>query len=165
VRTAVEARRGLVGGGSEGPKLGALAASNKLSSRGIDPSRSPRLAPRDAAHIGCLQLDAAGRDRALSRELGLSDGRTVELSGFVSTEAGARGAFELSRFYITCCVADAVPVSVRVAPGGSLRGRLQRDDWIEVTGVLARGHRQWTVRALRIEHVKPPSDPHLSFSE
>jgi putative membrane protein len=146
-------------------QLGALAASNKLSSRGIDPSALARLASRNASHIGFLQLNAAGRDATLSRELGLSAGRPVELTGFVSTEAGTRRPFELSRFYITCCVADAVPVGVRVAPGSTLSGRLQRNDWIEVTGVLARGHREWIVQALRIEHVKPPADPYLSFSE
>ena len=42
-------------------QLGALAASNKLSSRGIDPSALARLASRDAHGIGFLQLNAAGR--------------------------------------------------------------------------------------------------------
>jgi hypothetical protein len=30
--------------------------------------------------------------------------------------------------------------------------------------VLARGHREWVVKALRIEHIKAPSDPYLSFA-
>ena len=141
-------------------QLGALAASNKLSSRGIDSSALARLASRDAKHIGFLQLNAAGRDEGLTRELGLGEGKSVELTGFVSSTGRL---FTLSRFYITCCVADAVPIGVRVSAGP--RGaKLEKDDWIDVTGALARGHREWIVRALRIEHVKPPSDPYLSFA-
>ena len=95
-------------------QLGALAASNKLSSRGIDSSALARLASRDAKHIGFLQLNAAGRDAGLTRELGLGEGKPVELTGFVS-ETGR--VFTLSRFYITCCVADAVPIGVHVSAG------------------------------------------------
>jgi len=141
-------------------QLGALAASNKLSSRGIDSAALARLASRDAKQIGFLQLNAAGRDAGLTRELGLGEGRSVELTGFVS---GTGAVFTLSRFYITCCVADAVPIGVRVSAGR--RGaKLDKDDWIDVTGVLARGHREWIVKALRIEHVNAPSDPYLSFA-
>jgi uncharacterized repeat protein (TIGR03943 family) len=141
-------------------QLGALAASNKLSSRGIDSSALARLASRDAKHVGFLQLNAAGRDQGLTRELGLAEGRSVELTGFVSKTGRP---FTLSRFYITCCVADAVPIGVRVLPRKK-DGGLERDDWIDVTGVLTRGHREWIVKALQIKHVKPPSDPYLSFT-
>jgi putative membrane protein len=141
-------------------QLGALAASNKLSSRGIDSAALARLASRDAKELGFLELNAAGRDEQLSRELGLAPGIPVELTGFVS-KPGA--SFTLSRFYITCCVADAVPIGVRVAAGR--RGqRVRRDDWLDVTGVLARGDREWIVRPLRISRTKPPSDPYLSFA-
>jgi len=116
-------------------QLGALAASNKLSSRGIDSAALARLASRDAKQIGFLQLNAAGRDGGLTRELGLGDGRSVELTGFVSDTGPV---FTLSRFYITCCVADAVPIGVHVSAGR--RGaKLAKDDWFDLTGVLARG--------------------------
>jgi putative membrane protein len=145
-------------------QLGSLAASNKLSSRGIDPSALARLASKDARVLGFLQLNAAGRDAELSSELGIAHGTPVRLVGFVSTEPLAGRPFELSRFYITCCVADAVPVGVHVAKGFVRRLELRRDDWLEVTGVLTRGRREWVVRATRIEHVDPPSDPYLSFA-
>ena len=145
-------------------QLGSLAASNKLSSRGIDPSALARLASRDASSVGFLQLNAAGRDAGLSRELGLAAGKPVKLLGFVSSHPGGRRPFELSRFYITCCVADAVPVSVHVSPGAVRRLHVQRNDWVSVTGVLARGDREWVVRAVRVEHVGAPSNPYLSFA-
>jgi len=59
-------------------------------------------------------------------------------------------------------VADAVPIGVHVMPGHG--ATLKRDDWVDVTGVLSRGHREWVVRALAIRHIKPPSDPYLSFT-
>lgn len=145
-------------------QLGSLAASNKLSSRGIDPSALARLASQDAHGIGFLQLNAAGRDAGLSRELGLEPGKPVRLVGFVSSEPGGEGPFELSRFYITCCVADAVPVSVHVDKGSLRHLRLKRDDWLDVTGELTRGKREWIVRAIRVEHVDAPSNPYLSFT-
>jgi uncharacterized repeat protein (TIGR03943 family) len=140
-------------------QLGALAASNKLSSRGIDSSALARLAGRNAKEIGFLQLNAAGRHADLTRQLGLSEGKSVELVGFVSQEGRP---FTLSRFYISCCVADAVPIGVHVMPSKS--ARLKRDDWVDVTGVLDKGNREWVVKALVIRHVKAPSDPYLSFA-
>jgi putative membrane protein len=145
-------------------QLGSLAASNKLSSRGIDPSALARLASKDAHGIGFLQLNAAGRDAGLSQELGLAQGTPVRLLGFVSSEPRAGGPFELSRFYITCCVADAVPVGVHVLKGASGRLRLHRNDWLDVTGVLTRGNREWVVHAVRLRHVDAPSNPYLSFA-
>jgi uncharacterized repeat protein (TIGR03943 family) len=145
-------------------QLGSLAASNKLSSRGIDPAALARLASRDASTIGFLQLNAAGRDAGLSRELGLRAGKTVQLVGFVSSRPEGRRPFELSRFYITCCVADAVPVSVHVSQEAVRRLHVQRNDWVNVTGVLAHGDREWVVRAVRVQHVDAPSNPYLSFA-
>jgi uncharacterized repeat protein (TIGR03943 family) len=145
-------------------QLGSLAASNKLSSRGIDPSALARLASKDAHGIGFLQLNAAGRDADLSRELGLSPGKPVRLLGFVSSAPHGGRPFELSRFYITCCVADAVPVSVHVEKGTVRHLAVRRDDWVDVTGALQRGRREWIVRAIRVEHVDAPSNPYLSFA-
>ena len=145
-------------------QLGSLAASNKLSSRGIDPSALARLASRDAHDIGFLQLNAAGRDSGLSRELGLSEGSPVRLLGFVSSEPSGGAPYELSRFYITCCVADAVPVGVHVLKGAAGHVQVRRNDWLDVTGILNRGDREWVVHAVRVRHVDAPSDPYLSFA-
>jgi putative membrane protein len=145
-------------------QLGSLAAANKLSSRGIDPSALARLASEGARGVGFLQLNGAGRDARLSSELGLARGTPVRLVGFVSAEPQGGRPFELSRFYITCCVADAVPVGVHVDKGFVRHFRLERDDWLDVTGVLTRGNHEWVVRATRIEHVEPPSNPYLPFT-
>jgi uncharacterized repeat protein (TIGR03943 family) len=143
-------------------QLGSLAASNKLSSRGVDPSALARLASRNASELGFVQLNAAGRDNGLASELDIHAGKAVRLVGFVSSAPGPR-SFELSRFYITCCVADAVPVGVHVDPHAA-HTRLSKNDWLDVSGVLARGRREWILRAARIQHIDAPSDPYLSFT-
>jgi uncharacterized repeat protein (TIGR03943 family) len=145
-------------------QLGSLAASNKLSSRGIDPSALALLASKDAHEIGFLQLNAAGRDADLSRALGLSPGAPVRLLGFVSSEPRPGGRFELSRFYITCCVADAVPVGVHVLKGAVADLKIHRNDWLDVTGTLSRGNREWVIHAVRLRAVHAPSNPYLSFA-
>jgi putative membrane protein len=145
-----------------GAQLGSLAASNKLNARGVDPTALARLASRDAREIGFLQLDAAGRDAGPSNELGIHPGTPVHLVGFVSTPPGRPGArFELSRFYITCCIADAVPVGVFVAAPDK---RFTQDEWLDVTGTLTHSKQEWIVRAARVERVDAPSDPYLSFA-
>jgi uncharacterized repeat protein (TIGR03943 family) len=146
-------------------ELGSLAASNKLSARGVNPSALARLASRNADTIGFLQLNAAGRDKQLSSQLGLSNGTPVHLVGFVSkSPSGRNGGFELSRFYITCCVADAVPIAVEVEAGPSAARRLNKDDWLDVTGPVQHRPGTWVIHAVRLRHIKTPSDPYLTFT-
>ena len=90
----------------------------KLSSRGIDSSALARLASGDAKQVGFLQLNAAGRDAGLTSELGLHQGAGPwSWPGSCHRDPGGT-PFTLSRFYITCCVADAVPIGVHVSAGG-----------------------------------------------
>jgi len=56
-----------------------------------------------------------------------------------------------------------VPVGVSVEPAAGPE-RLEPDEWLEVTGVLVHRKREWVVRASRIDHIDPPSQPYLSFS-
>jgi uncharacterized membrane protein YcgQ (UPF0703/DUF1980 family) len=69
--------------------------------------------------------------------------------------------FELARFYITCCVADAVPVGVPVETSGA---RYRKDDWLDVSATLAQRGKRYVLVARQIKHVKAPKDPYLSFS-
>jgi uncharacterized repeat protein (TIGR03943 family) len=67
---------------------------------------------------------------------GLSfNGNTVRLTGFV---AGSKGSgFELARYQIACCAADAIPVVVHVVgTAGAVPGR---DGWVAVTGKFRKG--------------------------
>jgi uncharacterized repeat protein (TIGR03943 family) len=69
-------------------------------------------------------VSRAGWDKA-----GTLDGRTVSLTGFV---VHAEGRTLLARLVISCCAADAFPVTVRLT--GPEAARYASDAWIQVTG-------------------------------
>ena len=146
-------------------QLGALAASKKLSQRGIDLSALADLAAGDASHPDFVQIDVAGHNAGFAKRTGLTAGRTVRLVGFVaSSPRGQRGRFQLARFYITCCVADAVPIGVPVDPATARRIRYRKDDWLDVTASLAHRGNAYVLQARKISRTNAPHDPYLSFS-
>jgi uncharacterized repeat protein (TIGR03943 family) len=146
-------------------QLGALAASKKLTARGIDPTALAELASRNASQLGFVQVRAAEHNADFAAESGIEPGREVRLVGFVwhppKTE---RGRFDLARFYITCCVADSVPIGVTIQPVDPRSPSYRRDDWLDVSGELVRSGPHLVLRATRIEHVKAPDHPYLSFT-
>ncbi len=145
-------------------QLGALAASKKLTARGIDPSALAELASRDVTQLSFLEVNVAGHNTRFARENAIVPGRRAQLLGFV-LHAPTRedGTFELARFYITCCVADALPLGVTVEPADPDAPVLASDDWLSVKGELVRSHGELRLRAARIERVKAPPDPYLAF--
>lgn len=74
-------------------------------------------------------VSRAGWDAA-----GTLNGRTVSLTGFV---VHTEGRTLLARLVISCCAADAFPVTVRLRGGEA--GHLASDAWIQVTGRLVPG--------------------------
>jgi len=74
-------------------------------------------------------VSRAGWDKA-----GTLDGRTVSLTGFV---VHAEGRTLLARLVISCCAADAFPVTVRLT--GTEAARYASDAWIQVTGQVVPG--------------------------
>lgn len=145
-------------------QLGALAASKKLTARGIDPSALAELASRNAAQLSFLEVNVAGHNTRFAGENGIEPGRPARLVGFVLHDPkSANGSFELARFYITCCVADALPVGVTIEPADTRPPAFKRDDWLSVRGELVRSHSELRLQAAQIEKVKAPEDPYLSF--
>jgi uncharacterized repeat protein (TIGR03943 family) len=65
---------------------------------------------------------------------GTLNGRTVSLSGFVVHSSGST---LLARMVISCCAADAYPVTVRLIGGSA--GNFKNDAWVEVTGQVLPG--------------------------
>jgi putative membrane protein len=146
-------------------QLGALAASKKLTARGIDPSALAELASRNASQLSFAQLKVAEHNQRFAAENNIQPGRDVRLVGFVADRPkGRRGTFQLARFYITCCVADSVPIGVSIDPDDPRAPSYERDDWLDVSGELVRKGRSLRLRATRIARVKAPHDPYLSFS-
>ncbi|MBE8521858.1 TIGR03943 family protein [Amycolatopsis sp. H6(2020)] len=65
---------------------------------------------------------------------GTLNGRTVSLTGFV---VHTEGSTLLARLVISCCAADAFPVTVRLRGGEA--DHLASDAWIQVTGRIVPG--------------------------
>ena len=96
--------------------LGSLAASRKATG-GISAPR-PDTGSARVEDPSFIDIRYAEQSDRYARVTGVDDGRQVELVGFVTKEPEATGdTFELTRFYISCCAADAIPHSVTVDPG------------------------------------------------
>jgi putative membrane protein len=142
------------------PSLGASAASTKatggiLSSDALVPS-----APRDGEAISFVDIHFASASETYAADAGIGDGYRVELTGFVTHSAEAPdGGFALTRFFISCCAADAIPYSVGVDPGTA---RAFADDtWLTVSGALYKEGDQYVLRAEKIATVPEPKDPYI----
>jgi putative membrane protein len=144
--------------------LGALAASRKLTSRGIDLASLAISLSKNARYVSFLQLKAASDHPDDARQLDIHPGRQVTLLGFVSKPAASPSApFVVSRFYITCCIADAIPIGVTVYPALA-KGRYPRDTWLSITGAVAKRGGDFVVQAEKVEVVKEPKQPYLAFT-
>jgi putative membrane protein len=87
-------------------------------------------------------------------------GSSVSFVGFVDRREGmAANEFLLTRFVVTCCVADALSVQVRVV--GARPDALQEDQWVRVTGTLYPLPQEAVVKASTIESVPRPARPYL----
>lgn len=88
-------------------------------------------------------------------------GTEVDFTGFVTREAGAPAdEFVLTRFLISCCVADALSVKVRVV--GAPPDDLAKDQWVRVTGNLYPLTDEVIIDATKVERVKRPKRPYLN---
>jgi uncharacterized repeat protein (TIGR03943 family) len=148
-----------------GASLGSLAASKKLTARGVDLGALARLESGRSSELTFVDLQAGVRDPEIAKQKNIHRGRPVTLTGFVSglpTDDGR--TFTLARFYITCCVADSIPIGVSVQAPADSHATVDRDDWVTVTGAIYNTGKAYGIRALRIRHVPQPKHPYLSFS-
>jgi uncharacterized repeat protein (TIGR03943 family) len=147
-----------------GTQLGALAASSKLtSSRGIDPAALAHLGGKGES-ANFLQVSVAEKDRSFAAQNDLEPGRAVTVTGFVAAEPSRAGAsFSIARFYITCCIADAVPISIRIAPRHGLGIQPRKNDWVSVAGVLRGRPGHLVVWGRSVRDVAAPHQPYLNF--
>lgn len=106
-------------------------------------------APRALGVVEFLQ-------RAADRDGASMAGATVELTGFVAGHE--EQGFELARYTISCCAADAAAAVVSVADTRRAPGR---DVWVRVTGAYRPGTTERPVLvASRVEEIPPPDDPY-----
>lgn len=91
-------------------------------------------------------------------------GREVEVVGFVYRDPrNAPGEFWVSRFTVSCCVADAAAIGLLTR--WEQTDQLKPDEWVRVVGRFGvgefAGERLPIILAERVEVVPPPSQPYL----
>lgn len=107
--------------------------------------------------------DVAGamRSEESMKALVARAGSDVDFTGFVTRESTTPAdEFVLTRFLISCCVADALSVEVRVV--GAPSGELEEDEWVRVTGKIYPLANEVIVDATDVEKVKRPKRPYLN---
>src|SRR5262245_626538 len=109
-------------------------------------------------------LRALDRRRQQDPELRGLDGAPALLTGFVHRPAGAApDRFEVARFMVRCCAADAFPVTMPVRYAAA--ADLPRDQWVEVEGTFhyagAGDDREAVVDARAVRPIAQPSRPYM----
>ena len=142
------------------PSLGSLAVSRKISGSIVASAVRPSAAD-PGGDVSFQEVTLSSESLEYAAALGLADGYTIELTGFVSgAPIGVQDAFPLTRFSIFCCAADAIPYTVPVrAPVGT--PDYPRDTWLEVEGALFLEGGEWVLEAERIDEVAEPSNPYI----
>lgn len=96
-------------------------------------------------------------ERALARRAG----ETVSFVGFVTRYPDTPAdEFMLTRYVVSCCVADATVAQVRVV--NVTPGAFEDNDWVEVSGAIFPIGREVIVNASVIDPVQRPDRPYLS---
>ena len=136
--------------------LGSYAASRK---GGISFAFVRPHAPAKPSEASFFDIRIADGDRDFAAQAGIRPGVRVRLLGFVvGSKDVPSGTFELARFYIACCIADAEAVGVPVGGRG-----YKPNTWLEVTGSLAKRGKRFVVVPDKVIRVRAPEEPYLSF--
>ena len=145
-------------------------ASAGAGSQSAGQSGGPSGAGAQASSSGTLELTTenfAAQVEELSSHGKVHDGQRVELTGFVMSEASARGqasiprltseeSFAVARMAIWCCAADAYAVGFVVRWDGPVPAA---DSWVHVVGTLRlRGNKALVIEADSVEVTSAP-DP------
>ena len=106
--------------------------------------------------VGAAQTSNEGLDALESRA-----GEQVTLVGFVVRQADTPAdEILLTRYIVTCCVADATIAQVRVVDVPA--GRFSTDQWVQVTGRIYPLGREVIVDATSVVGVPRPTKPYLT---
>jgi uncharacterized repeat protein (TIGR03943 family) len=138
-------------------ELGAQAVSRKATSSGAtsaliappepDPDRPPTF----------IDVHYSNDSTEYATALGIGDGTMLNLTGFVSATNNPN-EFTLTRFYVSCCAADAIPYSVGVLVAGA---EFPDNTWLRVNGVLRSDGEELKLVAESVEEVEQPDNPYL----
>jgi uncharacterized repeat protein (TIGR03943 family) len=139
--------------------LGSYAASRRsTTSGGFVPASEEQIAE---GPLELVDVAASSWSRDAMRALVLRAGSPVNFVGFVTRDSGTpEDEFVLTRFIISCCVADALSVQVRVV--GVPPRRFGEDQWVRVQGTFYPVGREMLVDATEVTAVPRPAHPYLN---
>lgn len=137
--------------------LGSFAASRRSSSAGF--VTAPAVQPGQAVTLPAVAAGMWSDDAR--RALVSRAGSRVTFEGIVVKREGMPAdEFLLTRFIVSCCVADALSVEVRVV--GTPPGKFDQDEWVRVTGTFYPVGHDVVVDASDVEAIPQPDDPYLN---
>jgi uncharacterized repeat protein (TIGR03943 family) len=114
-----------------------------------------------SSEITLLMVAAGQTSEEGERLLAERAGSEVDFVGFVARNPDTPAdELLLTRYVITCCVADATVVQVRVVD--VTPGAFAEDDWVRVRGRMFPLGREVIVVADSVEEVPRPADPYLT---
>jgi uncharacterized repeat protein (TIGR03943 family) len=142
--------------------LGSFSASKKTTySPGVTLSSSFYDDITSTSEITLLSVAAGQKSNQGSQALAKRAGADVDFIGVASRDPSTPAdEFLLTRYVITCCVADATIVQVRVVNVSP--GAIQPNDWVEVRGQLYPLGRTMLVNADSVAVVPRPAKPYLT---
>lgn len=140
-------------------ELGALAVSRKATGAGATAGLLAPPAPEAGRDPNFIDVHFANESEEYATTLGIGDGTELALIGFVSESRTGTGEFTLTRFYVSCCAADAIPYSVTVVGEGGVD--FADNTWLRVDGMLANDGSEYRLMADSIEEVAEPDSPYL----
>lgn len=151
--------------------LGAQAASKRPASdavlvASVAPAAKRAAAnapPKNSLEAPFLDVAVATVSPAEGAAMGLVPGSRVRVHGIVVHRSDVPRTFGLTRFFISCCAADALPVVVPV--DGGRAARPPEDAWQLIEGTLARRGSSLVVLADRMQTTKEPRSPYVSTKD
>ncbi len=138
--------------------LGSYAASRRSSlTSGSFVSTASDI---ESGELSLVDVSGALRSREAMRALVQRAGDPVSFTGFVRRDDSMpANEFVLTRFLISCCVADALSAEVRVV--GAPPGEFKSDQWVRVQGAMYPLGREVIVDASEVVRVERPEKPYL----
>lgn len=139
--------------------LGTFSAGKRANFAGAGFATSPSDIGDGA--ITLVDVAAGQTSPEGERALAARAGETVRLVGFVARQDDTPAdEFLLTRYVVSCCVADAMIASVRTV--NVTPGMFTEDEWVEVTGTIYPVGTQVIVQASGIREVERPDRPYLT---
>jgi uncharacterized repeat protein (TIGR03943 family) len=139
--------------------LGTYAAGRRSGFVGSGVSASA--GSLDSGTITLIDVAAAQASKEGQAALVRHAGAQVVFDGLVTNEAGGgAGEFLLTRFIITCCVADATIAQVKVVDAPP--GQLADNEWVRVSGRIYPLGGDVLIDASSVVPIEAPQHPYLT---